>query len=102
MRICTGVDLDVAFRLRVTPPPWLLKKSWDLQVSMAYSGWKTCFRQYVMVPDDAEVIVVVEDGTFEKLLELFNDGAASPFSVDTEGRTLLHVSWIYLAPTYSP
>ena len=47
-----------------------------------------------MVPDDAEVFRVVAEGTSEMLLELFNDGAASPFSVDTRGRTLLHVSCI--------
>ena len=61
---------------------------------MAYSGWKTYLRQYVVVPEDAEVFQVVKHGTLEMLVELFNDGAASPFSVDTAGWTLLHVSCI--------
>ena len=59
---------------------------------MAYSGWKACFRQYVVVPDNAEVFRVVRSGTLEALVRLFDEGASS-FSVSTtDGETLLHVS----------
>ncbi len=83
---------ESAYHLRLTPPHWLLKKSWELQVSIACSGWKASFRRYAVLPEDAEVFEVMHSGTLERLLELFSEGAASPFSVDRDGRTLLHVS----------
>ncbi|SPQ26949.1 24cdb28b-fdde-462c-b0a5-5f1faf7bd1d2 [Thermothielavioides terrestris] len=85
------VEAD-AYRLRLSPPQWLLKKAWDLQISMAYSGWKTCFRQYVVVPNDSEIWDVFRrsESEFDELLRLFNNGLASPFSMDTHGHTLLH------------
>ena len=46
-----------------------------------------------MVPEDAEVLRLVRFRSFEMLLEAFNNGTASPFSVDERGNTLLHVSW---------
>jgi len=48
-----------------------------------------------MVPYDAEVFDVVREGTLEMLVGLFNNGSASPFSVDPSGFTLLHVSCTY-------
>ncbi|AEO64196.1 uncharacterized protein THITE_2110076 [Thermothielavioides terrestris NRRL 8126] len=94
---CDGVLLasqstSTSYRLRLSPPQWLLKKAWDLQISMAYSGWKTCFRQYVVVPNDSEIWDVFRrsESEFDELLRLFNNGLASPFSMDTHGHTLLH------------
>ena len=71
----------------------MLKSIWDIQFTRAYSGWKTVFRQHVVVPYNSEVFQVVRHGTFHKLLELFDKGLASPLSVcDMFGSTLLHVS----------
>ncbi len=69
---------------------------------MAYSGWKTCLRQYVVVPEDAEVLRLARFKDVGQLVELFNNGEASPFSVDERGNTLLHVSYAYLIPLTAP
>jgi hypothetical protein len=89
----------------VAPHQWFLGKTWDIQITtMAYSGWKTFFRQYVFVPDRAEVFGTVAYGTWERLLWLFDKGLASPFSVGYAGMTLVHVSdtlfyWFFLFPS---
>jgi hypothetical protein len=45
------------------------------------------------MPYRAKVFHIIQDGgTFDQLLELFDKGLASPFSVDPDGETLLHVS----------
>ena len=87
--------MGLAVRLRLVPPRWLFAQSWDLQVSLAFSGWKAHFRQYVTVPNSAEVFHTVRHGTWEGLLGLFTAGLASPFSVNTYGDTLLHVRLHY-------
>ena len=46
----------------------------------------------MVVSRNSEVFKVVLSGPFERLLELFDKGLASPFSVTGGGSTLLHVS----------
>lgn len=47
----------------------------------------------MVVPYNSEVFQVMKHGTFNTLLELFDKGLASPFSIDDfTGSTLLHVS----------
>lgn len=79
-----------SYRVRLSLPRWLLNKAWDLQLLMACSGWTAHFRQYVVLPRNAEVFQVVKRGTSQRLLELFDKGLATPFCVDEYGRTLLH------------
>ncbi|KAK4042343.1 hypothetical protein C8A01DRAFT_13999 [Parachaetomium inaequale] len=86
----TAADPDQAYRFHVAPPRWLLKKVWDIQISVACTGWNTVFRHYVVVPEDSQVFYEIKDGTLESLMELFDKGLASPFSVDRNGWTLLH------------
>jgi hypothetical protein len=62
-----------------------------MQVSLACSGWTAHFRQYVVVPGNSQVFRAVQNGTLEELRRLFDEGLASPYSVDEVGWTLLHV-----------
>ncbi len=62
---------------------------------MACSGWTTHFRQYVFLPKDHEVFHAVRGGDVEKVIDMFRQRRASPFSVDDEnGFTLLHVCFL--------
>ncbi|KAK0624770.1 hypothetical protein B0T17DRAFT_252429 [Bombardia bombarda] len=78
------------YRIRFSPPRWLLDKAWDLQVSVASSGWDVCLRQYITMPEDSPVFKYAFHGNLSELLELFAGGQASPFMFDKRGRTLLH------------
>ena len=53
----------------------------------------------MVVSYNSEVFKVVESGPFERLLELFDKGLASPLSVNDRGYTLLHVSSALLSNT---
>jgi len=54
----------------------------------------------VVVPWGSEVIRVTRRGTLDQLLELFDKGLASPFSVEeNSGWTLLHVRFQMLDNT---
>lgn len=86
-----AANTSQAYRILLTPPQWLLGRAWDIQVSMACSGWTTFFRQYAVLPRDSLVFNTLRNEPREKLLDLFEKGLASPFSMDEEGWTLLHV-----------
>ncbi|KXX73485.1 hypothetical protein MMYC01_209131 [Madurella mycetomatis] len=82
--------LDSAVQTHIAPPKWLLNRAWDLQLSMASSGWTAVFRQYIVVPISSQVIHAIYDGSLADLMELFDKGLASPFSTTPDGWTLLH------------
>lgn len=70
---------------------------WEIRISRAYSGWKTFFKPYVVIPLESPVFEVILTGTLDNLLELFDKGLASPFSIDDEmGYPLIYVSNTHL------
>jgi hypothetical protein len=81
----------LAYKIRISPPTWLLNRAWELQLSMASCGWTFGLRTYIEVPWDAEVFEVLEHGTLDELLKLFREGRASPYSQTDNDMTLLHV-----------
>jgi hypothetical protein len=80
-----------AYFVRISPPKWLLRRSWEVQLSMAYSGWTFGIRSYVVLPQSSEVFQTLVHGTQDELFKLFREGRASPLSKDPNGNTLLHV-----------
>lgn len=73
-------------------PRWLLNKAWEIQTTVACSGWTTFIRQYIVVPYDSPVWSAISGGTPKELLKMFEKGLVSPFSMSPRGETLLHVS----------
>ncbi|EEY21631.1 predicted protein [Verticillium alfalfae VaMs.102] len=67
---------------RLQPPWWLTHQAWELRV---LSGWQWHFRAYNFVPDDSPVISSVLNGDMNTLLQLFEEGRASPFDVCVRG-----------------
>ncbi|KAK4098829.1 hypothetical protein N658DRAFT_211431 [Parathielavia hyrcaniae] len=65
-------------------------KAWDIQLLLACSGWTTHLRQYVVLSSQSKIFELVRDGTLEQLRRLFDEGRASPYSMDEDGYTLLH------------
>ncbi|KAK3900893.1 hypothetical protein C8A05DRAFT_16847, partial [Staphylotrichum tortipilum] len=85
------------YRFRVAPPPWLLQRVWDVQISMACSGWNAVFTPYTVVPmsHNNQLIRTIRHGTFGQLLELFDKGLASPFVVDELDFSLIHYAMVF-------
>jgi hypothetical protein len=77
-----------AFRL----PHWIYGRRFELHLMKSCQGWDQRLRTYRTVPYDATVFAYCMDGNVNGLQHLFGTGQASPFEVDPDGRTPLHVS----------
>ena len=72
-------------------PRWLYARRYEIHLRNSYRGWDQSFRSYKVVSFDAPVFQYSISGDVEGLRKLFAAGLASPFEVNSEGRTPLHV-----------
>lgn len=77
------------YRLRF--PLWITTRVWELKVFTLQNGWTTTFRTYNIIPHGSPVFELCINGDIQGLKELFASRKASPFDMDADGRTLLHV-----------
>jgi hypothetical protein len=72
-------------------PLWIYARKFDINLKRSYQGWDASFRTYRRVPYEARVFGYCVHGDVKGLQQLFQSGAASPFEVDPDGKTPLHV-----------
>jgi len=77
----------------ISLPPWLYARRYEICLVKARQGWDHSFRSYRMIPYDATVFQHCIAGNVAALQQLFGSGESSPFEVDPDGRTPLHVSF---------
>lgn len=72
-------------------PTWIYARRFELHLMKTCQGWDQSLRSYRTVSYDAEVFHHCMAGNVTGLQGLFESGQASPFEMDPEGRTPLHV-----------
>ena len=72
-------------------PAWLYARRYEICLRRSYQGWDQSFRSYRVISYDAPVLHYSMSGDVAGLQKLFEAGEASPFEVDPDGRTPLHV-----------
>lgn len=72
-------------------PSWIYSRRFEMRWNKSCQGWNQSFRTYRIVSYDADVFHLSMEGDVEGLQQLFEKGLASPFEVDPDGRTPLHV-----------
>jgi hypothetical protein len=72
-------------------PAWLCARRYDICLQKSYQGWNQSFRSYRTVSFGAPVLQYSASGDVAGLQRLFKDGASSPFEIDPDGMTPLHV-----------
>jgi hypothetical protein len=77
--------------ISVALPKWVNGRTYQATLRKSYQGWDQSFRTYRVVSYDAPVLHYSMAGDVEGLQRLFKDMLASPFEIDPEGRTPLHV-----------
>ena len=80
-------------------PIWLLRWSWDIEITRAHSGWLINLRTYNRLSEDNPAYKAVLDGNVQELRDLFGCGRATPldvlaYSFASGDVTLLQVSKI--------
>lgn len=81
-----------SYRVRLQPPVWLTQRIWEFESRRACSGWQQInLRVYNIREKGSEVFLTVQYNQLDLLLEMFDNGQASPFDCDDEGRSLLYV-----------
>jgi hypothetical protein len=78
--------------ITVQLPAWIFPRRYQLRARKAQSGWDYRFRTYYPTSYDSPVFRFCMDGNVEGLQQLFDAGLASPFNIDEDGWTTLHVS----------
>jgi hypothetical protein len=73
-------------------PAWIYARRYQFCLTKSFQGWDQTFRSYRVVSFDASVFNYCMTGNVAELQQLFESGQSSPFEVDPEGRTPLHVS----------
>lgn len=79
---------DWALRLR--SPRWWSEAVFEFKAIPRLSSY--VFRIYHVVSDDSEILQSITRGDVIGVRRLFETRRASPFDVDSQGRSLLHVS----------
>ena len=74
-------------------PAWLYARRYEVFLRKSYQGWDQSFRSYRIISYDAAVLHYSMSGDVAGLQKLFDIGDASPFEMDPEGRTPLHVGF---------
>ena len=72
-------------------PAWLYAHRYEIFFRKSYQGWDQSFRSYRVISYDAAVLQYSMSGDVAGLQRLFETGDASPFEMDSDGRTPLHV-----------
>jgi len=80
------------FIVSVRMPAWLINRAWEIQYMKARKGWNFNLSIYNIVPHNSLVFQYATSGNLEGLRDLFKSGLASPFDMDMNGFTVLHVS----------
>ncbi|KAH6617896.1 hypothetical protein B0J18DRAFT_468234 [Chaetomium sp. MPI-SDFR-AT-0129] len=114
LELVKGTYLIQGYEVMAMSPQWLLGKTWCLHLSIAARGWKCVFRHYVTVPPtpwettselfgptrvirgtSPAVPFNLLRGSWESLRKSFDDGVATPYCVDKDGKTLVHLAMQY-------
>jgi hypothetical protein len=72
-------------------PTWIYARKFELHLMKSRQGWDQSLRSYRVVSYNAQVFHYSMAGDVEGLQRLFASGEASPFEIDPDGRTPLHV-----------
>ena len=72
-------------------PSWIYARRYELRLAKSCQGWDQSFRSYRMISYDAPVFHYSMAGDVVGLQRLFETGQSSPFEIDPDGRTPLHV-----------
>jgi ribose 1,5-bisphosphokinase PhnN len=79
--------------ITVQVPAWIFPRRYQLRARKAQTGWDCRFRTYYPTSfDSSPVFKLCIDGNVEGLQRLFDARLASPFEIDKDGWTTLHVS----------
>lgn len=81
--------------LTFQPPPWLCPRRFELDLKRSRQGWDVMLRCYNIVPYEATIFKHCVNGDIVGIQELFRGGLASPFDMDIDNRTALHVGNLY-------
>ena len=84
-----GNSTETSISLRL--PSWLYARRYDIFFRRACQGWDQSFRSYRVIPYESLVFEYSMAGDVAGLQRLFSTGQSSPFQVDPDGRTPLHV-----------
>ncbi|ETS84903.1 hypothetical protein PFICI_02928 [Pestalotiopsis fici W106-1] len=79
------------YSLRVQLPSWLLKTSWEVQLSRGLGGPSIGLRAWRTVPAYSPAFEAVDSGDVKGLIGLLDTRQATLFDRDPDGYTLLHV-----------
>jgi hypothetical protein len=90
-----GYPEVLEYTFRVQPAQWLLKLGLRFAVQLAVSqsqmGWTHVIQTFRPIPDDSLIFDFCKVGNVEGIKTLFSRGEASPWDVDSDGWTPLHV-----------
>lgn len=78
--------------ISVQLPSWLLPRRYQIRSRRQYRGWNYHIRAYHIVPTTAPVFKLCMEGDINGLQNIFTSGLATPFDVDRDGASTLHVS----------
>ncbi len=87
----SGDEYYVSYRL----PSWFLNRVWELQANSARTGWNFKISASRIIPNKSPLFIysgAPSDNAVANTQKLFEQHLASPFDVDNDGWTALHVS----------
>ena len=89
----------------IRPARWLINLGFTCGFRFDVSqcsmfGWKSALDTFRPVPDDALIFEFCKEGNLPAVRSLFIKGHASVKDTDSEGRTALHVSHVYVVSVF--
>ena len=73
-------------------PSWFLQQQWAVAVLRATTGWQYNLRIIRVLPYDANIFELCDEGNIERIGQLIESGEASIYDQMADGFTLLHAA----------
>ncbi|KZF20330.1 hypothetical protein L228DRAFT_250007 [Xylona heveae TC161] len=93
----SGLSTSHTTRFRFVPSAWLkfFRMSCVIELKLSkldITGWTSTVKAWNLVSSDSEIFHLCREGDVKGIQTLFSKGLASPFDVDQNGFTPLHIS----------
>lgn len=89
-------ECDIAdpssWKFKFQAAQWLTSRGFTIWRTACFEDWQSRLRPHRLRPQDAPIFKACGNGNVEDVRRSFSMGEASPFDIDEEGLTPLHVS----------
>lgn len=87
-----NIAKSLPWKIKFQAAQWLTSRGFTIWRTACFGDWQYHYRPHSLRPKDAPIFEACRNGKVEDVRRSLSKGEASPFDIDEEGHTPLHVS----------